>query len=136
MSSRKKKKSKAELEAEIKYLRKEKSSHAWATILNDLFRWVGLCVIAYFGYLSIDKLAGESTTADIGLSLWANIELSDVFGCVFGVGGAGYGLRQRSLRKSTVERLHSRIRHLEVKQDSGRTSSGLTPRGDTHPKDR
>ncbi len=51
--------------------------------------------------------------------------------------GAGvYGWKQRDLRKTTVERLQSRIKELELKLDSKRSSSHLTPRGDTREEDK
>ena len=131
-----KKKTRAELEAELRLLKSQRAAAAWASVLNSLIKWTGATAIAYCGYLSIDTLAGKTTAADIGVELLANIRLSEVFAYLFGVGAVGYGLAQRQLRRSTVERLQGRVRTLEQVRDSGRTSSGLTPRGDTHPKDK
>lgn len=130
-----KKPSRAQLEAELRVMRRQRTGGALASVLNNLIRWAGVVGIAGFTYLSIDSLAGQTTDADIGVTLIGNIKLSEVFAFLFGGGGVFYGLRQRTLRKSTIERLQNRIRKLEESKDPSRTSSGLTQRGDTHPND-
>jgi len=44
-------------------------------------------------------------------------------------------VRERRLRRKTIENFEARKRKLESMIDSDRSSSGLTTRGDTHPKD-
>lgn len=39
--------------------------------------------------------------------------------------------RERGIRRNTVERMHAQIKELETEIDPGRTTSGLTPRGET-----
>lgn len=131
-----KKPSRSELEAELKVLRRQRSGGAIASVMNNLIRWAGTVAIAGFVYMSIASLAGQTTNADIGVTVIGNIKLSEVFAFLFGGGGIVYGLRQRALRKSTIERLQDRIKKLEAARDPNRTSSGLTSRGDTHPYDR
>jgi len=130
-----KKPTRAELEAEVRLLKRQKNAGAIATVLINLIRWSGLTLIAYFAYLTVASLSGETTTADIGIKLFADVRLSEVFAYLFGGGGVIYGARQRSLRRNTIERLQGRIKKLEKERDPGRTSSGLTQRGATHPKD-
>ena len=55
-------------------------------------------------------LAATSAAAAIAIALWS---------------------RERKTRKDTVERLHAQIKELELKLDPDRSTSGLTPRGDT-----
>jgi len=129
------KKSRAELAAENKILRRSQGVGSLAIVANNLIKWGGLVAISYFIYLSIDSLAGETTAADIGIGLLADIKLSDAAAWVFGGSGTVYGLRQRTLRRSTIERLQARIKELEKAIDPKRTSSGLTTRGETHPMD-
>lgn len=100
------------------------------------FPWLGACVIAYFGYKCIDVLAGEKTVANIGVRLFADVRISEAVAWLFGSGGVAYGWKQRSLRRMTVERLTGRITDLERKRDSSRSSSRLTSRGETNPKDK
>lgn len=129
------KKSRAELEAELKMLRRQKGATAVASVLNSLIKWGALVAMTGYCYLSIETLAGKSTFADIGVFVLADLGISKGLSWLLAVLSVGYGLRQRSLRKRTVERLHARIRELERGYDPGRTSSGLSPRGDTHPED-
>ena len=105
-------------------------------MINNFIFWVGLSVISFFLYLTINALAGKTTLSDIGIKVFVNVELGKMVVIIFGAGSIFYGLGQRSLRRKTVERLHERIRKYEQDRDPGRTSSGLTPRGETHPKDR
>lgn len=130
-----KKPSRATLEAELDLYKRQNTSNNVAAVLNNLIRWAGVVGCTGFVYLAISELAGQKTTADIGLELLADIKLSEVFAYLFGGGGVVYGMRQKKLRKDTVERLQDRVRRLEKAHDPNRTSSGLTPRGDTHPKD-
>ncbi|WP_144057448.1 hypothetical protein [Novipirellula maiorica] len=131
----KKNPSKAELETELRILRQQRRAGNVASVINNAIRWTGCGVIAYFLFKAIDSLSGQTTTADIGIGLVGQLELSDVFAILFGGGGAVYGARQKSLRQETVERLQLRIRELEENEDGSRTSSGLTPRGETNPED-
>ncbi|MBI1346789.1 hypothetical protein GC163_10935 [bacterium] len=131
----KQKKSRAELESELKVLRNANYYLAIASVINNLLRWGGLVAISYFIYCSVDALAGESTVADIGVKFNSKISISEVLAWIFGIGGVGYGWRQNDLRSVTIERLQGRIRELETGFDPQRTSSNLNERGQTNPKD-
>lgn len=130
------KKSKTQLEAELKVLRSVKTSEGITHVLLALIRWGGILGIARYAYLSIRALAGKNTGADIGVQFFANIDVS--IAIAWGVAGGCilYGARQRKLRKDTVERLMGRIQTLEGQLDPNRTSSKLTLRGDTRPEDK
>ncbi len=129
------KKSRAALEAENKLLRKYKVSESIANVMNTVIKWSALVWIVKYGYLSILALAGQITKADLGVNLLANEAFAKVVAVIFAFGGIGYGLNERRLRKNTVEGLSSRVQELEGMVDESRSSSQLTPRGDTHPKD-
>ncbi|MBI3775873.1 MAG: hypothetical protein HY273_10030 [Gammaproteobacteria bacterium] len=67
---------------------------------------------------------------------WAiNDHLAALLGLVFGVGGIYYGRQERKLNKDTIERLSPYQAQYEREHDPKRSSSGLTPRGDTRPED-
>lgn len=139
------KKSKAELEAENKFLRRSRIADTIAPIAISAIRWGVSAAIAYIAYLSIETLAGKTTDADIEVSLLANIFAPDFlhqlpvmvgFGGIFvGFCGIVYGKYQRSLRMKTVERLQGRIKDFELGKDPKRSSSMLTPTGETRPED-
>lgn len=130
-----KRKSYEDLAAELKVLKRQKMGGGFASVINNMVLWGGICTIAYFTYKSIDSLAGQRTDANIGVVLLGSLKLSEVFAFLFGGGGVVYGWKERSLRKSTIERLQNRIKKLETSVDPNRTSSGLTPKGDTNPND-
>ena len=90
-------------------------------------------LVARYAYLSVDALAGDVTVADIGVGvrILGNVKVSTILCTAVGVLGTVYGLQQRSLRKSTTERLTARIEDLERRIDPKRSTSGLTSRGDT-----
>ena len=86
--------------------------------------------ITYILYLMVGELAGKQTAADITISLW-----DKALAVIFGGGGVLYGHKERKLRKDTVERLQKRNIELESMIDKNRSTSGLTPLGDTDPED-
>jgi hypothetical protein len=98
--------------------------------------WSSLVAIAALFYLSVKSLAGHYTFADIGIKVLGDFKISEAFGYLFGAGGAGYGLRERRLRRQTTERLTARNATLERELDPNRSSSRLTTRGTTNPEDR
>lgn len=129
-------KSKAQLEAELKMLRSSKTAEGWITIGQSTIRWTAIVFIVRYAYLAIEILSGKSTTADIGINFLANINISVALAWCAGLGGIAYGKHQSKLRKDTVERLQNRIQELELNSDPSRSSSNLTPRGETRPEDR
>lgn len=129
-------KSNAELRAENRLLRRSDNAMAVASVFNNLIRFAALCVLAYFVYASVAVLAGKQTDASIGVSFFGNLTVSQSLAYIFGGGGLVYGFRERALRQKTIKRLQGRIQELEAAKDPARTSSKLTPKGDTHPRDR
>ena len=157
--NKKRKRTKAQLEAELAAIRRVRGADALSAIFGQLFKWVGLVGIFYWIYKSIDSLAGKHTFADIGIKVEGDLQTStkEQAGQIVdnpfvtswlpwavAIGlillllliAVGYGLRQRKLRRTTIERLQGRIKSLERNQDPNRTSSGLTPQGQTHPRDK
>ncbi|MEW6351245.1 MAG: hypothetical protein AB1646_19490 [Thermodesulfobacteriota bacterium] len=108
---------------------------ALASIVNRLIPWAALVFIAHWIYLAILALAGQKTIADIGISFLGSVTVSEALAVVLGGGGIAYGLKQRKLRRDTIERLQARIQDLERRLDPNRTSSSLTRRGTTNPED-
>lgn len=129
-------KSKAELIAENRFLRKDRNASNITTVVIYAIKYGALVAIFYLGYLSVLALAGKHTFADIGVSFLSDVNISVSLAWLLGVGGIFYGMRQRKVRKDTVERLQGRIQYLETQIDSKRTTSQLTPRGDTREEDK
>lgn len=95
--------------------------------------WLG---IARYGFAAVESLAGKSTTLLLswGLDLVADWRVS-ISVTLAGFAGL-WALLERRVRQRTVERLHRRINELETKVDPNRSTSSLTPRGKTNPRDR
>ena len=125
--------SKAALDAGVEVHRIQ----ARAAVTLAAIRWLGLAVLAYFGYRSVDTLAGRTTLASIGvgISVLGKVYISEAVAWLFGVTGIGYGLRQRALRHNVIARLSPAVREREQALDPKRTSSQLTERGRTKPQD-
>lgn len=105
-------------------------------LLQNLIRGGIILGCAYFINDSVHALAGSHTLADIGVSFLGKLEVSVTIAWMAATVGVVYGWKQRRLRLDTVERLQSRVQLLELQCDEKRTSSNLTPRGQTHPKDK
>ncbi len=125
----------AELRAENQLLREMRTREGIVSVINNLIRWVGGVLIAYFGYRTVAVLAGQHTAADIGVKILADVRVSEAVAWIFGGSGIAYGWRQRKLRRDTVERIQTRVESFEQSVDPGRSSSQLTKRGDTRAED-
>ena len=122
-------------EAELKYAFRVRLVDMIGATVQTSIPWVCAVAIAGFTYLSIDSLAGRYTLADIGVAVLADIKISELLAYIFGGGSVLYGLKNRRLKADNVERMAGRIADLEKERDPGRSSSRLTPRGDTRPGD-
>lgn len=138
MADRKVRKSRAAITAydEVRLSAKVQLAQIIGRVITTAFPWAAACVLAYFAYRSIDVLAGQKTVANIGVRFLADVKVSEAVAWLFGSGGIAYGWKQRNLRRTTVERLSGRLTGLEQLRDSRRTSSRLTPRGETNPRDK
>lgn len=126
----------SKLRAENQLLKRGNRSNAWASIFNNLIRWGGLVLLARYGYLAIEAIAGKTTNAEIFVGILGKENFPILLSSLLGFLGMLYGYYERALRRSTVERLQQRNVFLEATIDPRRSSSKLTPRGDTRPEDR
>jgi hypothetical protein len=107
-----------------------------AGIIRQFIRWCGIVACAYLGKESIGLLAGRETIADIVLKVLSNVQVNvAVSWAVSAVAGSAWYVERR-LRKKDIERLSARTKELELRLDPNRTSSSLTPQGDTQPGDK
>jgi hypothetical protein len=106
-----------------------------AQTARTLIKSAAVVGIAFFGWKSFLALAGEHTAVEIFVKVLGDIKANIWAAYLLGGGGAGYGLLQRRLRHQVNEKLGTRVSELEQAIDKRRTSSRLTPRGQTNPKD-
>jgi hypothetical protein len=130
------KKSKAELEVENRYLRSALRSDRVAIVLSHAIRHGGVVAVFYFIFRSIEALAGKETIAVTIASVIGKAEINNWLAWVLAISFGYYGRRQKQLRRKVTERLQERIKSLENKLDKNRSSSNLTPGGETRLEDR
>lgn len=101
-------------------------------------RTLGVLVVAWLGFRALEALGGQDTSVSIVVSLilTAFFELKFILAIILAAACAGWAVAERILRYRKVEQMQSRIIKLETAIDPGRTSSGLTPKGKTHPQDK
>ncbi len=95
-----------------------------------------LIVLAYIGYLAIDALAGKTTITNIVLKYLTAQESDYGIPWISVILFALWAILERKLRKRKTEVFQKRIKILEKKIDHNRTSSGLSPSGETNPEDK
>jgi hypothetical protein len=103
--------------------------------LRTLIRVAGGSFAALVLYWTVVALAGRTT------SLLVRVAINALFDVRFALmlGGAAaavvWAVLERRLRQRTILRLHPRVKQLETMIDPGRSSSNLTPKGETNPMD-
>ncbi len=149
-----------DLKYKVEYLQKVGFADLASSVSHRLIPWGGVAVITFFiglfTYKTAEVLAGKTTYANIVTDIdtsftlnflnftFKNLVIDFVYylpiiiaigGLLCGICGILYGKYQRKLRMDTVERLQSRIKKLEEEKDPKRSSSMLTPRGETRKED-
>jgi hypothetical protein len=108
---------------------------------NNFCKYGSYAFGLFCGWQAIVALAGRETSANIWVGFWTNVFGSHlattcVLAFMVGVGGTLYGLVERRSRQRNTARLSGRIEQLEKHIDPGRSTSKLTPSGETNPEDR
>jgi hypothetical protein len=98
----------------------------------------GGCFAAWCLYLSIDSVAGKTTAFQAAVTVGFSLLWDIRFVVAFSVAGAAsvWAAAERWLRHRKVEHLQGRVKELELQIDPGRSTSGLTTKGRTNPRDR
>lgn len=113
--------------------------------VNERYRTARTALRVCFGgfvvwclYLSIDSIAGKTTAFQAALTIGFSLLWDIRFVVAFSLAGATtiWAGAERWLRHRKVDFLQGRIKELELKIDPGRSTSGLTTKGRTNPRDR
>lgn len=109
----------------------------WRTVRHGT-KWAGIAFVAYCAWQAVASLAGKQTDVSVAVSafLYALSEIKFAVAFTLAFATSVWAYIERRIRQSVTERLHERIRELELKLDPGRSSSGLTRLGQTNPRDR
>lgn len=81
-------------------------------------------------------LAGETTRLAFELSVLADVRLVLTIAITLTGSAIAWAVLERLLRYRKVEALQDRVKQLELRIDPKRTTSGLTPKGQTNPRDK
>lgn len=130
-----KNRTKAELEAELKELKRSRLSFGITSIILSFLRYGSIVLCVYFITTSFTTLAGKETTANVIINFLGNLQLSETVPWLFGIGGVLYGYAERRQKQKVIKRQHSRVKTLEHQIDPKRSSSNITDTGDTNPID-
>lgn len=103
---------------------------------RSAIRWIGIIILAWLGKDAIIAFAGHSTSllVQAGLSVFADLRVS--ISLALAGSCAAWAVLERVIRQKRVEQLHKRVKELETGIDPQRSSSRLTPKGKTNPRDR
>lgn len=101
-----------------------------ARLLALAIRFGVVGFIFYCAGDAVKALAGQTTVAEFFVKLLANQGFSNTLAWILGVGGIGYGYRERRLRHRDTKRLAERVRSFELLIDPERRSSKLASQGD------
>jgi hypothetical protein len=106
--------------------------------LRTLIWALTVAFIFYTASRSVEALAGHDTKLSVALSVIfdALVDLKFVFAISLAGAGVAWGVIERAVRLRKVDYMQGRIKELEERIDPNRTSSGLTTRGTTNPRDR
>jgi Na+-transporting NADH:ubiquinone oxidoreductase subunit NqrB len=115
------------------YVERERISHRYA-FFTTVVRTLGVVSALYIAKEMIVSVAGQETFVALKLAFLADFKVSLSF-VMTGMAGA-WAFGERWLRHRTVAQLQARNKEFELSIDTKRTSSGLTPSGTTHPKDK
>ena len=122
---------KSKRELELDYGFKFKCIDLLSQLILVGIPWGALVFIVYWVTGALAEFSGKTTLAQLGISFFGT-----TIAYIVGIGGIGFGLIEKRLRRNTIERLQGRIQQLEEVRDPKRTSSKLTTRGTTRPEDK
>jgi hypothetical protein len=105
------------------------------TTMRTGIRTIGWCFGAYVASQAVIAMAGQTTNVIVSATLSFLADLKFVISIALTGAAVAWAAVERSLRHRKVENLQARIKSLETSIDASRTSSGLTPKGKTNPKD-
>lgn len=112
--------------------------------------FISIILIQGFPYFTemVQAIAGETTIADINITADGNFNSRTVSGgcwimigviailSVVALSAILYGKKERREKQRTIAQVEGHIRALESTLDPNRSSSGLTPKGETNPEDK
>lgn len=106
-----------------------------AKLLDQSIKWGAMTLIAWFFFGTVTHLSITGLGEAVAALSKADCVIFVILGIFIGSLGIIYGLNQRRMRKETVAHIYFIKEALERRLDPDRTSSKLTPEGETNPGD-
>lgn len=103
---------------------------------KQLIKWGGIVWVASYARDAITSLAGQTTLADIAVSVLVSASTREKIAYPLVVLALIWGWCERKLRRDKIKVMSRRIGHLESQLDLGRSSSQLTTTGETREEDK
>lgn len=128
-------KTKNHVDTELEIRRIEARTDMVLSVSAHFFKFLIVAVLAYFGYKSIDSLAGEITNTNFIVGLFSDKYFANVVCILAAIFGIFYGRSQSKLRKDVVERYHKYMKNEEEAVDPNRSSSRMDARGENRLED-
>lgn len=133
------KRSKAEVQADVTMHRTQVFTDAIVKIVSLVIQWGALVLIFWISApalkVAVVALAGKKTVANFTFEWLMSKHATPVLSFVISVGSIVYGVKQSRLRRDTIKRFHKYQLKYETEIDPGRSSSELAPTGDTRKED-
>ena len=123
------------VDTELEIRRIEARTDMVISVSSQFFKFLTVAVVVYFGYKSIDSLAGEITDTNFIVGLFSDKYFANVVCLLAAVFGVLYGRKQSKLRKDVVERYHPYMKNEEEAVDPNRSSSHMDARGENRLED-
>lgn len=123
------------VDTELEIRRIEARTDMVISVSSSFFKFLTVLVVAYFGYMSIDSLAGEITVTNFFVGLFSDKNFANTLCILAAVFGIIYGRRQSKLRKDVIERYDKYMRNEELAVDPNRSSSHMDARGENRLED-
>lgn len=102
---------------------------------RHLFGMAKWAVVAVFGWLSIEALAGKATILKAVFEYAAGSGMATGLPWLAAVVMLIWAVLERGLRRRKTAEMQTYVRELETRLDPERTGSGLLPDGRTNPED-
>lgn len=123
------------VDTELEIRRIEARTDMLVSVSSHLFKFLTVAIVAYFGYKSIDTLAGEITVTNFFVGLFSDKNFANIVCILAAVWAIRYGRKQSKLRKDVVERYDKYMRDEELAVDPNRSSSHMDARGENRLED-
>jgi len=136
MARQKRKKTRSQLEAEIRMLKQVRNSAGVAAVIKAFLRYGSYTACCFFIADAVKALSGHVTDANIVVDLLGNLTLNTTIAWSLFIICVLWAFSERNLRQKKTSYFGERNADLERMIDTKRSSSNLSVSGKTNPKDK